>query len=213
MFCKRSVIFFFSLILIGCRFYPSKGINFSNDINFLNNSCAESLQIDIFSWPKGILSLAHGKALVCLAPTLEKALSPHWRKRFLIITHRAFKQANIFKEIDIRERYLTIFPKEIDFLVLLRGVELMAPTKVAPGHLVLEIEILKLKPREELWLLSGELDLCPQYPRDYVVYLGKSHFPQGDPYALERGIFLLAQKMALLIKQTQFPSYRLELEN
>ena len=88
----------------------------------------------------------------------------------------------------------------------------MAPTKVAPGHLVLEVEILKLKPREELWLLSGELDLCPQYPRDYVVYLGKSHFPQGDPYALERGIFLLAQKMAMLIKQTQFPSYRLELE-
>ncbi len=131
----------------------------------------------------------------------------------MIITHRAFKQMNIFKEIDIGERYPAIFPKEIDFLVLLRGIELTAPTKVAPGHVILEIEILKLKPREELWLLSGELDLCPPYPRDYVVYLGRSRFPQGDPYALERGIFLLAQKMALLIKQTQFPSYRMELEN
>ncbi len=213
MFLKRSVIFFFFLILIGCHFYPSEGLNFSNDINFLNNFCDESPQINIFSWPKNTLSLAHSKALICMVPALEKVLSPNWRKRFLIITHRAFKQANLFKEIAIGERCPDIFPPEINFLVLLRGVELIVPTKVAPGHLILEIEILKLKPRQELWLLSGELDLCPQYPRDYVVYLGRGGFPQGDPYALERGVFLLARKMALLIKETQLPSYRLELEN
>ncbi len=199
---KRYLVFITGCIfLIGCE---------GQQQGYLNISCPDTPQIEVFKLPKKGVYFSQGKAMLYISD-LGKNFSDEWTEYLLSSVFQAFIQQGVFKDLEIGgklkpETIDVLRQKNIDFLVLIKGVEILAPTKTVPGHFTFYLQIIEVKSGDVLLSLLGEMCISPKYPKDYVVFLTRGSFPQDDPYCLRRIFFILAKESAIVIKRVGIQS-------
>ncbi len=170
-------------------------------VNYLNQTCTQGPQIDVFTQPDQALCPPKAKAIIYYpAQGLPKA----WKGRLGEIIYRAFVQADVFADLRLggpySPRLKTLAQRGYDFVVVIPRATLFFPTKTVAGHLNFDLEIISLKQRKKVWTFSGSWQLCPQYPLDYgSVYLSRGRLTPGDWNSLEKALYLTARGMAKII--------------
>jgi len=188
----------FSLWVWGCS-YSGNPID---EINFSNQRCDSSPQIDLFTQPKGPLCPTKAKAIIYYP---AKGLNQAWKRRVGEIIYRAFVQAGAFEDLRLGSSYTpslrTLAQKGFDFLIVIPRATLFFPTKSAPGHLNFDLKVFYLKKRTLVWEFSGSWNICPAYPIDYgSMHLSRGKLPPGEWDSLEKALYLTAWGMAEQIR-------------
>ncbi len=192
----KGLIIWVCIFLFGCG---------ASQRGYLNTSCLDVPRTEIFHLSKHDLPFSEGKAIIYISD-LGRNFSDEWKGYLLNAVFQAFSQQRVFKDLKIGGMFTSrpiriLRQQEADFLVLIKGAEVLSPTKIAPGHLALYLQVIEVKSGDLLLSILGEIDLCPEYPKDYVIFLSKGSFPGKDPYYLRRVFFTLARGLALAIKR------------
>ncbi|GEM_PF-5715915 len=171
------------------------------EVNYLQTSCDPFPRIEVVKRPPHPEPFEMGKACFVYLPFAaekgrEKALAG--------VVYAALKKQYLFRGLIWGGplRYETLFKECLgaDYLVTLESLHLEAANKVAPGTVALSLSVKRLRDENTIWLLTGAVDLCPRYPRDYTVFLTRSEPPNGRMDDLSSELYFLVRLLTSYLR-------------
>jgi len=204
---KKLIFFFFVLLISACSSHQvGKSILYfsfslfclddvkeglSEEINFGQENCFQNPRLNVILRPKRG-KLEKSKAIFVYLPPEGYPLAD----RYAALVYQAALKEGVFEALEWGGRYTHASEeralKKKARLFILENFEIFAPTKVTPGKLALALRLFDPRQGYSIWRLTGEVDLCPHYPKDRIVSLTKSEAPLGNLTLLNSAFFELA---------------------
>ncbi len=171
------------------------------EINYLHTNCDPLPQVNILKRPPHPEPFEQGKACFVYLPLAEDS----GRERTWAGTvYAALEKEYLFRRLlwGGRLRYETLFQEcaGADYLVTLEALYLEAASKVAPARLALSLSVKRLRDENTIWHLTGSLELCPRYPRDYVIHLTSNQPPYAQIDHLSSELFFLVRYLCSFLR-------------
>ena len=176
-----------------------------HEINYLAVSCEPHPRVNVIIRPDPVVPLCREAAWFAYQ-VRENVSDRESFERYAGFVFRAFLKERVFQGLAWRGRLTATLERQARergvLLVVLEGLRVVPATKAAPGLVALAVRVLDPAEGFSLWELTGEMELCPCYPEDWVVTVTRGEPPSGTMDAAQRAFFLLARVVARAMRPT-----------